>query len=213
MVNISMDNTDLIRFFDELQSIMHNNKNYLIRLDSVVGDGDLGLTMSDGFLASYKAVAGTAEKDCGKLLYTAGKAMATAVPSTMGTLMASGLMKAGKVLKGKLNLSPQDFIILFQAYEDGVEERGKAKIGDKTFLDGLHPGISVLCDRIATGDTLKKAAEKAAEAAKAGFENTATMVAVHGRAATRGEASKTLLDPGAAVASLIMEAFRNSIKD
>jgi dihydroxyacetone kinase-like protein len=100
-----MDNTDLIRFLNELQSIMQDNKNYLIHLDSVVGDGDLGLTMSDGFFASYKAVADGTEKDCGKLLYTAGKAMATAVPSTMGTLMASGLMKAGKVLKSKYYLN------------------------------------------------------------------------------------------------------------
>ncbi|MDD3141406.1 MAG: DAK2 domain-containing protein, partial [Lachnospiraceae bacterium] len=51
------------------------------------------------------------------------------------------------------------------------------------------------------------AAKKAEIAAKEGFENTTTMKAVHGRAATRGEASIKLEDPGAAVAMLLMKAF------
>ena len=85
-----MDRTYIIRLLKDL-----------INLDSIVGDGDLGLTMSDGFVAAYKAVAESEETDAGRILYNAGKAMSTAVPSTMGTLMASGLMQAGKVLKGK----------------------------------------------------------------------------------------------------------------
>ncbi|MGE5614183.1 MAG: dihydroxyacetone kinase family protein [Bacillota bacterium] len=191
---------------------MLSNKDYLISLDSVVGDGDLGLTMSDGFNAAYEAVTDGMETDCGKLLYLAGKAMATKVPSTMGTLMASGLMKAGKELKGKTNLEPDDFITLFQAYEDGVAERGKAKIGEKTFLDGFHPGVAALRENVEAGSSLIDAAEKAALAAKEGFENATSLLALHGRAATRGEESRKLKDPGAYVAVLIMEAFRNSLK-
>ena len=44
-----------------------------------------------------------------------------------------------------------------------------------------------------------------------GFKATTTMLAVHGRAATRGEASRSLEDPGAKVASLIMQAFAKSL--
>lgn len=202
-----MDYTVLIRYFDELQKIMVNQKDYLIELDSVVGDGDLGLTMSDGFLAAYNSVKDGAEKDCGKLLYIAGKTMGSAVPSTMGTLMASGLIRAGKELKGKTTLSPQDFVTLFRAYEEGVADRGKAKIGEKTFIDGLHPAVAALEKALEEGSDLRTAAQEAAQAAKQGFEDTATMVAVHGRAATRGEASRKLKDPGAAVAMFMMEAF------
>jgi len=206
-----MDYNSLIGFLFELKEIMQVNRDYLINLDSVVGDGDLGLTMSDGFLAAYNAVKDSNETDCGKLLYFAGKAMGTAVPSTMGTLMASGLMRAGRELKGKTNLLPQDFVTLFQAYMDGVSDRGKAKVGEKTFLDGLDPAVSTLQNNISSGIDIKDAASNAAEAARKGFENTVGMLAVHGRAATRGEASRSLLDPGAAVAMLIMEAFAKSI--
>lgn len=207
-----MDRIYITRLLKEIQDIMCSNRDYLIKLDSVVGDGDLGLTMSDGFVAAYKAVVDSEEPDAGKLLYSAGKAMSTAVPSTMGTLMASGLMQAGKVLKGKTQLEPSDIVDLFQAYLEGVENRGKAKVGDKTFLDGLDPAVKAMRVALDSGNSLTEAATRAREAAEEGFKNTTTMIAVHGRAATRGEASRTLEDPGAAVAMLIMSAFEKSIQ-
>lgn len=191
-----------------ISSVMSENREKLIEMDSIVGDGDLGLTMSDGFKAAYGAVENLDETDIGKMLYFAGKAMSTAVPSTMGTLMASGLMNAGKVLKGRENLDNNGLYELFKAYEDGVANRGKAKVGEKTFLDGLHPAVEALSD---SDKPLYDLAKDAYNASKEGYENTSSMLAVHGRAATRGEASRTLKDPGAYVAKLIMEAFLKSV--
>ncbi|OOB79449.1 MAG: hypothetical protein BEN18_03960 [Epulopiscium sp. Nuni2H_MBin001] len=191
---------------------MQENKDYLIDLDSVVGDGDLGLTMSDGFTAAYKKIKDTTEADIGKTIYQAGKAMSTAVPSTMGTLMASGLMEAGKNLKGKTELDNSDIALLFKSYFDGVAKRGKAKLGDKTFLDGLGPAVDSMNTSVSAGDDLKTMATKAFEAATKGFDDTTKMKAVHGRAAIRGEESRSLQDPGAAVATLIIKALCNSVE-
>lgn len=191
--------------------IMMENKENLIQLDSVVGDGDLGLTMSDGFKAAADNAKASTESDVGKLIYMAGKAMSTAVPSTMGTLMASGLMQAGKVLKGKTDVEFSDIVDLYAAYEEGVMNRGKAKVNEKTFLDGIDPAVISLKKSLANNLDIKEAADKAYQAAQEGYENTATMLAVHGRAATRGEASRTLKDPGACVAVLMMKAFVNSL--
>ena len=44
--------------------IMEQEKELLITLDSVVGDGDLGLTMSDGFAAASLAIKDSEESDC-----------------------------------------------------------------------------------------------------------------------------------------------------
>ncbi|MDL2238089.1 DAK2 domain-containing protein [Christensenellaceae bacterium OttesenSCG-928-K19] len=205
-----MDKTYLLRLLQSLKKVMGENRDYLIELDSVVGDGDLGLTMGDGFAAAYDAVADTQENDLGKILYQAGKAMSTAVPSTMGTLMASGLMSAGKVLKGKESTDMQGIHDLFAAYEEGVAKRGKANVGDKTFLDGLHPAVVSLGGSVMAGEALPQAAQKAYEAAEKGYHDTKGMLAVHGRAATRGEASRELEDPGAAVAMLMMKALARS---
>ena len=169
--------------------------------------------MSDGFAAAYEAVRGTGETDCGMLLYTAGKAMSVAVPSTMGTLMASGLMEAGKRLKGKTDPGLAEYAALFEGYAQGVINLGHAKAGDKTFLDGMLPAAEALRKAEKAGKSLKEAAAEAKKAAREGFERTSEMVAVHGRAATRGEASRSLKDPGAAVAALIMEAFERTVRD
>ena len=193
-----MNRTYIIRLFEEFAKIMSDNRNYLIRLDSVVGDGDLGLTMSDGFRVAYKSVSESDETDIGKLLYYAGKTMSQAVPSTMGTLMASGLMQAGKALKGKELLEPIDIVELFQEYLIGVENRGKAKLGEKTFVDGFDPAVKALREAIKSGVLISEAASKAKIASEEGFKNTTNMIAIHGRAASRGEASRTLEDPGAA---------------
>lgn len=80
--------------------IMERHKEELIRLDGLCGNSDLGLTMSAGFASAAIAAASCADRDIGKLSYLAGKAMSISVPTTMGTLMASGFMNAGKALAG-----------------------------------------------------------------------------------------------------------------
>lgn len=208
-----MDYCFIVALLNNIREIMSERKEELINLDSVVGDGDLGLTMSDGFQAAYAAVAAGDEKDIGKLLYAAGKAMSSAVPSTMGTLMASGLMNAGKALKGETEMDLSKIVQLFQAYFDGVANRGKAKVGEKTFLDGLFPAVQSLNLSAQSGQVLDKAVESAADAAQKGYDDTETMLAVHGRAATRGEASKNMKDPGAAVAVLIMMGLKQTVEE
>ena len=196
--------SDFCALMERWACIMADNRNWLIELDSVVGDSDLGLTMSDGFRAAANAIAENAPADFGKTAYQAGKAMATAVPSTMGTLMASGLMNAGKVLKGVEDLTTKQEVQFFQAYFDGVKNRGKAELGDKTFLDGLYPAIESLAASEAEGALN---AQAAADAAWEAFQNTKGMLAKQGRMAIRGEQSRELLDPGAAVAALLMKGY------
>lgn len=206
-----MDINYIKKLLNCFAEIMQENREFLIEQDSVVGDGDLGLTMSDGFQAAAQAAQESDETDVGKLLYMAGKAMSVAVPSTMGTLMASGFMQAGKMLKGVYELDLEHIAQLFQAYEEGVMHRGKAKINEKTFLDGIDPAVQSMRSSLKNHENMESFAQNAYEAACAGYENTATMLAVHGRAATRGEMSRTLKDPGACVAVLMMQAFVNSM--
>lgn len=202
-----MNAADFRTLMERWAVVMVDHRDWLIQLDSVVGDSDLGLTMSDGFRAAADAVNGAPTADVGKTAYMAGKAMASAVPSTMGTLMASGLMNAGKTLKGVEQCNAKQEAAFFRAYFDGVQSRGKAELGDKTFLDGLYPAIEALENAINSDATEAEAARLAAQAAWTAFENTKGMLAKHGRMAIRGEQSRELLDPGAAVAALLMRGY------
>ena len=196
----------LVKMLGEISAIMQVNKDNLIALDSVVGDGDLGLTMTKGFAVAHETAA-KGEADAGRMLYNAGKAMSSAAPSTMGTLMALGLMQGGKVLKGKTELTNDDIADFAAAYLEAVMTRGKAKLGEKTFLDGFHPGVVALKEALAAGESLAEGTAKAAVAAEEGFKSAKTMLAVHGKPAVKGEASRNMDDPGACVAMLIWQAI------
>ena len=141
------------------------------------------------------------------MLYGAGKAMSSAAPSTMGTLMSIGLMQGGKVLKGKTELSNEDVVEFLAAYENGIMTKGKAKFGEKTFLDGFDPGVQALKVAVEAGEDLAAATAKAAVAAEEGFNAATNMKAVHGKPAVKGDASIGMVDPGACVAMLIFKAI------
>ena len=206
---MTLDTQKLRPLFAEWARVMQDNKPMLTELDSVVGDGDLGLTMSDGFAAANDVVQHSEERDIGRFFYLAGKAMASAVPSTMGTLMASGLMQAGKIFKGRTTLVTEDASAFFQAWYDGVQQRGKAQPGEKTFLDGMAPALVAL-KKSATTPLVQ--AREALHQAQWGVQQTTTMVAKHGRAAIHGERSRTFVDPGAMVAQLLIQGYFHFIQ-
>ena len=96
---------NLLGWLSRASALMEENKQYLCDLDAALGDGDLGLTMSLGFAEIKNFVESSAESDLGKLIAQAGMSMAKKVPSSMGTLVASGFMNAGKSCKGKTELA------------------------------------------------------------------------------------------------------------
>ena len=202
-----MDAIGFAALLSRWAQVMEDNKEELIRLDGLCGDSDLGLTMSAGFAAAAQAANASDERDIGKLSYLAGKAMGSAVPSTMGTLMASGLMSAGKALRGRETLDVRGQADFFQSFYEGVRALGKAEPGDKTFLDGLKPALDAIEEGLRSEQDTIVLAEAAALAARQGYEGTIGMLAKHGRMAIRGEASRAYLDPGAAVAALLVRAW------
>lgn len=195
--------------FDHLATVMNEHKQYLIELDTAMGDADLGLTMSKIFSEASTQLKIVDESDVGKLLFKAGMIMANAAPSTMGTLMASGFMEVGKTLKGKTNMDIQDWVLFAQSFKEGIAKRGKAEVGQKTILDVLDPVAKALeAEQFTTvGDVLKKAEE----VAKVSLEDTKKLQAQHGRGAYYGEKSIGHQDAGATVAQLMYQGMRESI--
>ena len=195
----------LRRGMKEIARVMAENRQYLIELDQRNGDGDLGISMSDGYAAAALALDSTEEKDLGKLMLAAGKAFNEAAPSSLGTITSLGMMGMAKALKG---LEEMDAAQLAQAFTQGVErimERAGSKPGEKTILDALDPAAAALRNHAPEG--LLPALQAAQAAAAQGAENTANMRAVHGRAAYYGDQTLGLIDGGAEVGRLIFEAL------
>ena len=193
--------------FARLAEVMQANRDRLIEMDSVFGDGDLGLTMSKGFQAARTSLEASEEQDLGKLLYLAGKTMASSVPSTMGTLIANGWMQAGKTLKGKTEIDNAGITQLLEAFYRGIADLGGAKPGEKTLLDGLSGSLAFLQEAPFETQSMTEVTQELLRIAKSDVSATADMLARHGRAAIRGESSRGVIDPGAEVGRLIIECF------
>jgi dihydroxyacetone kinase-like protein len=87
----------------------------------------------------------------------------------------------------------------------------KAKVGDKTMMDALVPGVEALAAAVADGDDLEAALAKAASAAEAGAEKTEQMQARFGRAKNLGERSVGHRDPGATSMSIMIRGLAEGV--
>ncbi len=204
--------SDLIALFDSWKQLFAEQREFLIALDGKVGDSDLGITMSKAFAAAAEATAAEGEAaGIAKLLRTAGATMARVAPSTMGTLTATGFLRASKASDGIDALGTAEIAAFWRAYRDGIAERGKAKVGDKTLLDVLDPIAVTLEAQAAAGVPLPEALAAAAKAAGDALEATKTMVAQHGKAAAFQEKTIGLQDAGATVGMLLITSMSDFV--
>lgn len=184
------------------------NSEHLTELDQAMGDGDLGITakkIANG-LEAYASDA-TPEDDLGKYVMTAGMKVNSAAPSTMGTLIASGLMRAGREAKGQSGLDGATLAAMFRAAVQGIQERGKAKPGDKTLIDALHPAAEAFAGAVERGDGLAAAGREMLAAAEEGLESVTPLQSRIGRAGWVGERTQGKVDPGCAFAVVVLRAL------
>ena len=171
------------------------------RLDAAAGDGDLGLTLGK-VAEAIRSSLPSGDSPSGDVipadhLKVIGLAVAKAAPSTFGTLVATGFLRAAPAVQDAT--SPQQAIAAaLKAAEDGIAARGKAQRGQRTALDALGPAA----DAFAAAPNLEQAWQDAAAAATAGAAATASMDPVHGRAGWIAERAKGNPDAGATAVAL-----------
>ncbi len=205
-----ISSAEVVAAIDRVAKALQTQSDYLTTLDQAMGDGDLGITTSKIGVALEAYLADANPDDLGKYLMTAGMKINSAAPSTMGTLLATGLMRAGKEAKDKQELDGPTLATMLKAADQGIQERGKAKPGDKTIVDALHPAAESFAQAIYEGDSLKIASKKMLAAAEQGLESVTPLQSKVGRASWVGERTKDRVDPGCATLVVILKAIMNS---
>lgn len=199
-----MNRASVQGIIDAISAEMSANRDYLVELDQVNGDGDLGISMDDGYRAAAECARTSEETDLGKLILACGKAFNASAPSSLGTITTFGFMGIAKSLKGKEEVGFEEAA---QALLSGVENimaKAESKEGEKTIIDAIYPAAKVLA---AHASSPAEAVTKAAKAAEEGSEATRQMRAVHGRAAYSAERSIGVLDGGSVVGKLIFKGI------
>ena len=183
MTEIKVNNWTAV--MEAVAQVMTENADHLCEMDARMGDGDLGLTMHKGYNALPDLIRENAEPgDLGKTLMKAGMKMASVVPSTMGTLMSSGVMEGGKALKGKTEIGPAELAAYLTAFAAGIQKRGKCQLGDRTILDAVDAGAKKAAAAVEAGAAnLETVINAAVEGADEGVEATKNMTPKFGKAA------------------------------
>ncbi|MEA3327858.1 MAG: dihydroxyacetone kinase subunit L [Chloroflexota bacterium] len=184
-----------------------SQREYLTSLDQAMGDGDLGITTSKAGEALITYATDEPSDELGKYFMKAGMKVNSAASSTMGTLLATALMQAGKEVKGCEEIDGPALVKMLNAAFQGMMDRGKAKLGDKTILDALGPAAEAFETACAEGDDLPTAGEKMVSAAEAGLAAVIPLQSRIGRASWLGERTRGLVDPGCAALVIILKAI------
>jgi dihydroxyacetone kinase len=183
----------------------------LNELDAAMGDGDLGISASKAAPAIREYVAANPPgDDLGKWLGGLGMAINRVASSTMGTLTATALMRAGREAKGLAALDAEMLAKMLSAADAGMQERGKAQPGDKTILDALHPAAETFAAAIAEGQDLPAAAAAMVEAARVGRDAAVPLRSKIGRASWVGDRTAGQPDPGTVLFVNVVEALASA---
>ena len=199
--------------FGGVADIFTEKKDELCEMDAQMGDGDLGLTMHKGYSALPDLIRENAEPgDIGKTLMKSGMKMASVVPSTMGTLMSSGVMEGGKALKGKSEIGPAELSTYLTAFAAGIQKRGKCALGDRTILDAVDAGAKKAAGAVEAGAAdLETVINAAVEGAAEGVEATKEMTPKFGKAAVFAAMAIGTPDQGAVAGKYMIMGLQRYI--
>lgn len=202
---------EIVQWLEQSAAVLHENKDYLTRLDSDIGDADHGTNMDRGFSKVTEKLPTVLDKDIGNILKTVGMTLISSVGGASGPLYGTFFMRGGMAAEAKEVLTDDDLVALFQAGVDGIIQRGRAQLGDKTMVDLWLPVLASMNASLAEGsDTAALLADSVAAAEQA-VQDTIPMQARKGRASYLGERSIGHQDPGATSSYLILNELRKVV--
>lgn len=180
----------------------------LTKYDTIVGDGDCGLTMKRGATEVLDRLKnGQIPTDHPVPMFVAmANAVSASMGGTSGVLLELMLRKIGSTLSRVDTVGINEIYDAFKAGVDAVSLYGGAQVGSRTMLDALVPAAAALVETKDVG--------LAALLARAGADGTALMeVACAGRSNYLSkETLKGTPDPGAVAVAIVLETLANKAR-
>ena len=214
MAQASLDDLDLV--LRTMAKTIVDNADYFAQLDSIVGDGDFGYSLRNGWevvLADYDS---WDKPNAGAVCKKIGLTLAAKVGGVSGPMWGTAFLRAGATA-GDQDLTPDLVIAMLRAAIAGIMMRGGASLGDKTLLDSLSPATDSLEESFRDPATFEDhgvaAIQRAADVAVKAAEDTKGMLALRGRAAYTGDRSRDSVDAGATAIGVILQAIAAAWRD
>jgi dihydroxyacetone kinase-like protein len=213
----SISKSDLANIICGIRDTMEDKKDYLSKIDTQIGDGDHGFSMSQGLHNVCAKLEEFEKEEIGGFLKKCGfeiiRAIGGAAGAIYGTFFTAQASYYNSHLMGKEELEPADIIGMLTEALNQIKKRGGAQTGDKTLVDALEPAVNELNRSMEAGMALKEMFQNAAHKASEGAENTKTMVARHGRSKFVGDRSLGFVDPGAVSMALMFATIADYLSN
>jgi len=175
----------------------------LTKYDTIVGDGDCGITMKRGATEVEKRLLDGSLSTAHPVSMFAGlaDAVSASMGGTSGVLLELMFRKMSSTLTKCESIGIPELCQAFQEGVGAIQLYGGATVGSRTMLDALIPAAAALIDT--------KEIKEASDKAKWGADGTAQMkVASAGRSNYLSEEQLTgTPDPGAVAVAIVMEAL------
>jgi len=210
MTATTLSSETVLQWLQNCAETFEKHKDELTQLDAAIGDADHGANMARGFTAVKGKLPFLKEQDIGAIFKSVAMTLISTVGGASGPLYGTLFLQAIPGAEGKTALTQQDLATVMASGLQGLMNRGKAVVGDKTMVDALVPAVEAL--KPIENDSLAAAVDRAVLAAKKGADSTVPLVARKGRASYLGERSAGHLDPGAASSVLLLEALHEAIQ-
>lgn len=192
---------------------VERNQDELCDLDRVIGDGDHGISMTIGWKAIREQLNKMdGEEDLGVIMRAVSRTFLNAVGASVGPLYGMAFLRGSAELIGKTQATHTDLVRFWIAAVSGVQQMGKAEVGNKTMFDTWAPIAASLDASLQAGEDWEQTMDRAVEAGRLGMSSTRDMVSQIGRSGRLGERSRGHIDPGAASAFLIFTTFADACR-
>ena len=110
-----MTGAELRALLDRALELLAENEDELRDLDSAIGDGDLGITVSRGAEAARKSLAALPPTSTpSEVIRMIATTIASANPSSFSALVATGLLAASRSVAGRESLTAADVVTMAQ---------------------------------------------------------------------------------------------------
>lgn len=167
------------------------NREYLNKLDTAIGDGDHGSNLTRGAAAVKEKAAENNYDNLSDVFRDVGMTLVSKVGGASGPLYGSAFIEMAKKAK-----ESEDIGEILAAGLDGIQKRGKAVTGEKTMVDEWAPVVESIKD----GSFSKEVIDES-------LQSTKDMKATKGRASYLGDRSIGHIDPGAQSSAYLFEAL------
>ena len=208
-----MGATQTLEAIKAMAAAMEENRRYLTKLDSEIGDGGHGNNMHRGLQAALERLDGAEPSTPAEVLKTVSMALVSKVGGAAGPLYGTAFLRASTALSDKDEVSAEDAVGALEAALGGIKQRGKAEVGDKTIVDALEPAVEAAKEAASeAGGSIAGVFRAAAEAAKVGAESTVPLTARKGRASYLGARAQGHQDPGATSTYLLLDVAARALE-